>query len=232
MEKERCAYTRFSFDKNKQNSETYTDRKADMENVLRNIEKDAKMLELGPKMLSVDARFNDTYDLSICRYKDRMFIGLKDRNTKDIIYQDTSNSLVKMQPRFFEQLETRMHNAMTAWANKGVENIMVKDSNKSWEQQLLMLDKIIAFEEKFAQLSPTQQRIYANSKLYDQTINEILENGEKALLDKNRLPAGRQTPETSKSTSLKERFQRARNEASAGKINTEKTMKKDGLELG
>ena len=232
MEKERCAYARFSFDKDTQNSEEYTDKKAELENTLHAIEKDAKILEAGQKMLSVEARFSDTHNLSICRYKDRMFVGLKDKETKKIEFEDTHNSLVKTDDLSFEQLETRMHNAMVGWANKGMEIGMVKDCNEAWEQQLPVLDEIVAFEEKFEKLTPVQQRIYTNSKLYDQKINDILERGEKALQDRTRLPGGRQAQEPSKTASIDERFQRAREEATSGRVHRENVIKKDSQEIG
>ena len=232
MEKERCAYARFSFDGNTQDPNVYTDKKAELENTLHAIEKDAKTIKPGQKMLSVEAKFNGTHNLSICRYKDRMFIGLKDRRTNNIAFEDSSNSLVKTNELIFIQLETRMHNAMTAWANKGVEIEIAKRSNEAWKQQLPVLDKIVNFEKQLEDMSPVKQRIYTNSKLYDQKINEIIEDGEtKALQDKARLPEGKQTHETSKTMSLDERFQRAREEATVGKVTRDSVIKKDGPEL-
>ena len=235
MEKERCAYARFSFDGNTQDPNVYTDKKAELENTLHAIEKDAKTIKPGQKMLSVEAKFNDTHNLSLCRYKDRMFIGLKDKKTKNIVYEDTKNSLVDLKLDIFKQLETRMHNAMATWKEKGIENIMVKDCNRDWEQQLPVLDKIVDFEKQFEDLPPVKQRIYTNSKLYDQKINKILESGEKAMQDKTqdktRLPECRQNPEPSKTSPLDERFRRAREAATVGKATRDNVIKKDGPEL-
>lgn len=189
MNKERCGYAVFPEPEStgKNEMQKYQEKRAFLGKCLGEMEKEAKTHDIGEHMLSVSTMYNSQYNLTACMYRQKIFLGVQDRETKQISFMDRSRGLAQVPDISIEKLSLRMHNALQTYVNKSLDNEMVKGMNAQWKEKLPELDKINAYETEFEKKSPVQQRIYRESGLYQQDIGQILEERELEPLEEDKL---------------------------------------------
>lgn len=179
MEKTRCNYATFSFDKNTQSHEQYAEKKQILEKGLSDIQRKAP--DFGDKMISVNALYSKEHNLTACYYKNRVFIGFQNTKTKEISFRDKTNTLAACHDRDLSRLLVRLENGIENYNNYGKTNEMSKDVNKSWEKVRPTLDRLVSYEKELEQMPESRQQIIKNSGLYEQEIGKIIDTDQKEM---------------------------------------------------
>mgnify|MGYP000015630812 FL=1 len=179
MEKTRCNYATFSFDKNTQSHEQYAEKKQILEKGLSDIQRKAP--DFGDKMISVNALYCKEHNLTACYYKNRVFIGFQNTKTKEISFRDKTNTLAACRDRDLSKLLVRLENGIENYSNYGKTNEMSRDVNRSWEKVHPTLDRLVGYENELEQMPESRQQIIKNSGLYEQEIGKIIDADQKEL---------------------------------------------------
>lgn len=171
----RCAYALASYDKKTQNHDIYTEKKASLEECCNNIRCHIKLHLPCSDFVAVNALYSKEKNISLCCYKNTLFIGFQDKNTKQISLDDRSNSFVFMSVDSPEKLQERMINALSD-AEKGRPNIMSQQLKTMWKPLLPVLDKIVEQENEFKKLPVYAQESLTRQAQKEAQIEKIITN--------------------------------------------------------
>lgn len=229
----RCAYALASYDEKTQEHDTYIEKKASLEECCNNIEKHIKQHSPCSDFIAVNALYSGEKNISLCCYKNTLFIGFQDKETKQISLNDRSNAFVTMSNDAPYKLQERMINAL-ADAEKGRPNVMSQQLKGMWEPLLPTLDKIIEFEKEFSKLPAYAKESLERRGAKEARVEKILSNAPghiAAKKEKQHVADEKKEPELC-NTPLEKRFSEAKEESQ--KINAgnhEKIMERT-KELG
>jgi len=173
--KTRVAYALASFNE-KQSHELYAKKKDSLEKCCKEIARHFSRENLNGATLAVSALYSDKMNITACIYKGRLFVGFQDRETKNIFFNDKTDSFIFMPPSAPEDLKIRMQNTIESFKN-GHKNQMSKQLSSDWEKTIPLLDKLVAFEEKIKNLPEDVLHKFRERLLYDECIDVIISTG-------------------------------------------------------
>lgn len=180
MEKERSGYATFSFDKETQSYDEYMRNKYILEKGISEFESSLKKLEPNNEMFVSGLRISTNHTLTICGYKDRVFVGMIEHNQKtkttEFQFDDKNNLLADINKKDLEYLFYRSQNVIDGWEkDRQIVNFL---GNQNPRPDLKpVLNKIVEFEDKFSKMPEKTQEIAINSGMYNQKVDHILGQG-------------------------------------------------------
>lgn len=129
-----------------------------------------------PSFISASVEYDETKRLSACIYKNTLFFGFIDKASGFISFVDKDNNFPAVDSDVFLHLECRMEHAIKARYNQKAI-LAEKYVSQAWNESVILLDKIIAFEEKVKTLPEDVQSKFREQLLYDECIDIIIATG-------------------------------------------------------
>lgn len=168
-------------DKNREMPETVKKKVKVLEASFHEIKKEAKERGLENKTISAIIDMDNGKDLTACVYKGEPFLGVRDRETKQITLEMKEINLEKIRTEKLESLVDELKASQVNLEKTRKLDMRSKELTHVWEPLYPTMDKIIAYEKEVERLPETKQRILQKSGLYEQKIDDMISAGEKKM---------------------------------------------------
>ncbi len=173
----RCNMMHFSFEEGIQDNDRYMENKGILEKSCKGL------LSHLPKGKNISAVASSTYNkkgkehLTALFYKNRLFLGIYNMDTKEITFDDTKSHMAELSASemigMMSRLEWRMENTVTG-IEKGHGAFIQHDCAPAWKEKLPLLEKIIQYDKDIESIAGKAADSIKSSLVYNKQIDRMI----------------------------------------------------------
>ena len=168
-------------DKDREMPEPVKERAKVIEAGFREIKKETKEHDYEDKTVSAITALDKGKDLTACVYKGEPFLGVRDRETRQITLERKEINLEKIRTEELERLVHELKASQVHLEETGELDARSKELAPEWEPLHPTMDKIVEYEKEVERLPESKQHILQKSGLYEQKIDDMISAGEKEM---------------------------------------------------